>query len=386
MATSLLPPSSLGPLRARPDVPTKTEMVAVRPVEEPPHPATRRALLPPIPRGEPEEAPASRLKPPSQPVVMADDDDDHEDRPTAMRDWNAEPQPAALSQSTRGVLIRLDATCAGMTLPLPENMVRFGRGRDADVRLDDEGVSRLHAAIRKNEDGAYEIFDLESRNGTVVSGRHTKRALLRDGDIIQLGPRVAFRFGLMDERQLDVMRQLFETSVRDRLTGAFNRHHLEERLRGELAYALRHGTELGLLILDVDHFKRVNDTHGHQAGDAVLRHVASTISGRLRTEDLFARYGGEEFVAVLRGIALPGTARAGERLRAILAASATSFGGRSILVTVSIGAASLATAPTPTIDALLAAADRRLYLAKNAGRNRVVATDDGSPLIVPRQD
>ena len=386
MATSLLPPSSLGPLRARPDVPTKTEMVAVRPVEEPPHPATRRALLPPIPRGEPEEAPASRLKPPSQPVVMADDDDDHEDRPTAMRDWNAEPQPAALSQSTRGVLIRLDATCAGMTLPLPENMVRFGRGRDADVRLDDEGVSRLHAAIRKNEDGAYEIFDLESRNGTVVSGRHTKRALLRDGDIIQLGPRVAFRFGLMDERQLDVMRQLFETSVRDRLTGAFNRHHLEERLRGELAYALRHGTELGLLILDVDHFKRVNDTHGHQAGDAVLRHVASTISGRLRTEDLFARYGGEGFVAVVRGIALPGTARAGERLRAILAASATSFGGRSILVTVSIGAASLATAPTPTIDALLAAADRRLYLAKNAGRNRVVATDDGSPLIVPRQD
>ncbi|MBL9021628.1 MAG: diguanylate cyclase [Myxococcales bacterium] len=384
MATSLLPPSSLGPLRARPDVPTKTEMVAVRPVEEPPRPAARRVLLPPIPRDEPEETPPSPAKH-AQPVVTPEEDEDQDDRPTAMRDWNAEPHPAVQTRPTHGVLIRLDATCAGMTLPLPEKMVRFGRGRDADVRIDDEGVSRLHAAIRKVDDG-YEIFDLESRNGTVVSGHHTKRALLRDGDIIQLGPRVAFRFGLMDERQLEVMRQLFETSVRDGLTGAFNRHHLEERLRGELAYALRHGTELGVLILDVDHFKRVNDTFGHQAGDAVLRHVSSTISGRLRTEDLFARYGGEEFVAVLRGIALAGTARAGERLRAIIAASPTAHEGQTISVTVSIGAASLATTASQSIDALLSSADRRLYVAKAAGRNRVVATDDGSPIIVPRND
>jgi two-component system, cell cycle response regulator len=330
------------------DKPTKTEMPAVRPEE-------------------------ALLAPPKVSWLPANEDDD-DDVPTAMRDWNADSCPPIVAIPRSPTLIRMDATSAGQTLTLTDAALKLGRGRDADVRVDDEGVSRLHAVIQRAAEG-YEILDLGSRNGTVVTGRLIGRTILRDGDVIQLGPRVSFRFSMMDTHQVEVMKQLFETSVRDGLTGAFNRQHLEDRLRGEIAYAVRHKTELGLLMLDVDHFKKVNDTHGHPAGDAVLRFVSGVVSSRLRTEDLFARYGGEEFVAVLRGIDLAGTARAGERLRTVIASNVPHFDGKRIPVTVSIGAASLSTCAEPTLEALVATADRRLYLAKNAGRNRVMAND-----------
>jgi len=129
-------------------------------------------------------------------------------------------------------------------------------------------------------------------------------------------------------------------------------------------------------LVDIDHFKRVNDTYGHPVGDAVLRFVANVISRQLRTEDLFARYGGEEFVVVLRGIDLAGTERAGERVRKVVSTNCPSHDERIIPVTVSIGGASLSTCETPTTEALIATADRRLYVAKKRGRNRVVTTDD----------
>jgi len=355
--------------------PTKPELMAVRPeaglaaVRLLPQ---RRPLPPTLPRDEPMDSPPA--KPRVSDSLVDDDDDDDEDIPTAMRDWNQNSSPPLAPEPKRAALVRLDANCAGMTLVIPDRQMTFGRGRDADVRVDDEGVSRLHATIRPTKE-RYEVLDQPSRNGTVVGGRLIRQSKLVDGDIIQLGPRVSFRFSLMGERQADVMRQLFEASVRDGLTGAFNRQHLEDRLRGELAYAVRHKSELGLLLLDIDHFKRVNDTYGHLAGDAVLRFVAGAISSRLRTEDLFARYGGEEFVAVLRGIDLAGTARAGERLRSVLSANCPHYEGHMIPVTVSIGAASLATCPKPTIESLIATADRRLYVAKNGGRNRVVSSD-----------
>ena len=171
------------------------------------------------------------------------------------------------------------------------------------------------------------------------------------------------------------MRQLFESSVRDVLTGAYNRQYMSERIATEIAYAVRHRTNLSVILFDLDHFKRVNDTHGHPAGDAVLKYVAAVVSSRLRAEDVFARYGGEEFVVLLRGIDLAGAARAAERLRGAVAGGATTCDGTLIPITLSAGCASLGCAPVCSGDALLAVADRRLYGAKHAGRNRVVASD-----------
>jgi diguanylate cyclase (GGDEF)-like protein len=126
-------------------------------------------------------------------------------------------------------------------------------------------------------------------------------------------------------------------------------------------------------MFDVDHFKNVNDTYGHMAGDQVLRNLSSVTLRLLRTEDVFARYGGEEFVVLLRGVPIRGAHRAGERLRAAIAAAPAQSEGRTIEATVSIGCASLACCRKLDGDTLIATADRRLYAAKRNGRNQVVS-------------
>ncbi len=212
-----------------------------------------------------------------------------------------------------------------------------------------------------------------ARNGVSVQGAAATIVALNDGDVLQFGGRATFRYTLMDEGQEDILRRLCESSVRNPLTGAYNRRHFDDRLGSGIAYALRHHGDLGLLLLNLDRFKSVNDTHGHRAGDTVLAFVAGLVSSRLRAEDIFARYGGEEFAVILRGVDLAGAARAGERLRGIVAGSAALHEGALIPVTVSVGAVSLRTVDEPTPDALVRTVDARLYAAKRDGRNRVVA-------------
>jgi two-component system, cell cycle response regulator len=359
MSSLSSPPSATAPIsigwKPRPfEKPTKPELRAVR---QPARPAATETI------------PSTR-----EPLVSLDFAADDDEVPTLVPREQA-PFSHSWTKLEHAALIRLDGPHAGSAVVLPQEGVRIGRSRDADVRLDDDGVSRFHAAIQFTL-GTYEIVDLSSRNGTAVHGAPVVRRRLADGDILQLGPRATFRFCLMDENQADNLRQLYEASVKDPLTGAYNRQHLEERLRSEIAFAVRHRSDVAALLLDIDHFKVINDTHGHQAGDAVLQFVSGTVMSRLRTEDLFARYGGEEFIVLLRGIDLHGAARAGERLRAVLAASSPTFEGRNIPLTVSIGCSSLTTCEEATSRALIACADRRLYAAKRAGRNRVMARDE----------
>jgi diguanylate cyclase (GGDEF)-like protein len=287
--------------------------------------------------------------------------------------------PNELTRRDRALLLRLDGTSAGQGFSLGQDAVQIGRHPTTGLTLQDRGVSRIHARVYCQH-GVHWIEDLGSRNGTYVQGRKVDHCVLEDGDWVQLGPRASFRFTFVDARQEEVLRRLYDSSTRDALTGAYNRAYFDERLRAEVAYALRHGTALSLVIFDIDHFKRVNDTYGHQAGDAVLRHLAGTVQVRLRTEDVFARYGGEEFVVILRGIDLKGAARVGERVRSTVASSAVFFEGSHIPVSVSAGCASLDCQEERSAEALIATADHRLYQAKNAGRNRVVA----APLSMER--
>jgi diguanylate cyclase (GGDEF)-like protein len=193
--------------------------------------------------------------------------------------------------------------------------------------------------------------------------------------VIQLGPRVVFRYSVTDSGEERILRQLYESSVKDSLTGAFNREYFGERLKAEVAYAKRHGLSLSLVMMDLDHFKNVNDTHGHPAGDAVLAASVGAIARSLRGEDVLARYGGEEFVVILRGIPLSGAEGVGERLRGTVEKTKIQHEGTIIECTVSVGCASLRCTESLTAEALVAIADRRLYLAKRSGRNRVVASD-----------
>ena len=282
--------------------------------------------------------------------------------------------PTTMQKRDRLLLLRMDGVHAGQVIPLNEPNITIGRHPDNAVVIDDTGVSRFHADLTTQGGQAY-LIDRGARNGTLVQGtKVTGTVALQDGDFIQLGPRVGFRFSVTDAKQERLLQRLYESSNRDSLTGAYNRKHFDERLAAELAFAARNKSSTALVIFDIDHFKKVNDTYGHAAGDAVLRNVAGITMTRLRAEDVFARIGGEEFVVLLRGVTIQGAARLAERLRTSISARPTMFEGRSIPVTISLGcAALLASGEANEATEFIREADSRLYQAKNGGRNRTVA-------------
>lgn len=274
----------------------------------------------------------------------------------------------------RHLLIRARGAQLGHVTLLGTTLHRIGRATECEIWLSDDGVSRRHATIAP-EGGAYVIEDTASANGTFVAGQKVERAVLRDGDLIQFGPQAVFRYSVADEAQEQLLRQLYEASVTDALTGANNREAFDGQLRMELSYAKRHSTDCALVLFDVDHFKRVNDTYGHPVGDEVLVEIAKATRRLVRNEDVFARYGGEEFALILRGIALDGARVVGERLRERIAGLSIPTDRGPLHVTVSVGCASVGSTPDPSAETLVQTADRRLYIAKRSGRNKVVAED-----------
>lgn len=280
--------------------------------------------------------------------------------------------PTAPSIVDRAVLLRMDGVQAGQIIGLEQWPFTVGRHPTNQLRVDEDSISRFHARIVRNGD-EYTVEDLGSRNGVFVGGKRVTRAKLEHDSWLQFGPRVSFRFSMTDVREERLLRKLYESSTRDALTGVYNRLHFEERLRAEVAYAIRHKAQASLLIIDLDHFKRVNDTYGHPAGDAVLKRACEACSRALRTEDVFARFGGEEFAVVLRGIDASGASRLGDRLRKSVAAEVVEHEDHRIQVTLSAGAASLACCTHPSAEELIAIADRRLYVSKQQGRNRVTS-------------
>jgi diguanylate cyclase (GGDEF)-like protein len=273
---------------------------------------------------------------------------------------------------SRATLTLVSGPNAGAMYPLllDENVI--GRTKHCAIRIEDPGISRRHARIVRRGPEAYVLEDLGSRNGTFVRGNRVTTQALGEGDRLALGPGVEFRFGFTDEAEETLLRRLYESSVLDPLTGAYNRKHFSERLSSELAYVKRHKTPLSMLMFDLDHFKRVNDTHGHLGGDHVLRTVSALVKKTLRAEDVFARYGGEEFAVIARGIDVDKALRFAERVRAIVEAARIDFNGTRVPVTISIGVASVACVADPSPEALVAKTDERLYAAKRGGRNRSV--------------
>jgi diguanylate cyclase (GGDEF)-like protein len=173
---------------------------------------------------------------------------------------------------------------------------------------------------------------------------------------------------------------LFELTVRDPLTRAYNRRFLLAHLNSELAFAVRQKLSLALLLVDIDHFKRVNDTYGHGVGDVVLQLVAGSIQRMLRPYDVLCRYGGEEFIVVARDTSQRNAEILAERIRRHIESMRFDLVAAPFSLTVSVGVASThRQGPAPEIDALLAAADEALYDAKHSGRNRVCARHPSTP-------
>ena len=271
----------------------------------------------------------------------------------------------------QGTFTVLRGSNTGAYFPLNPQATLIGRSEQAHVTLADEGVSRSHARVLC-KDGHYALEDLRSTNGTFVDGvRIAEPTPLRDGTRVQIGSTL-LRFSLQDQIELDASKHVYDASVRDGLTGMLNRRYFEERMAGEFCYAARHGSSLCVLLIDVDHFKRVNDEHGHQAGDEVLREVANQLRAAVRAEDVAARYGGEEFAVLARGIDVTAARTLAERLRACVEKASVLWKHQRIKVTVSIGLShNHAGGAVSKPDQLLASADQALYAAKAGGRNRV---------------
>ncbi|MEO0323730.1 MAG: GGDEF domain-containing protein [Myxococcota bacterium] len=272
----------------------------------------------------------------------------------------------------RGTLTMLAGPTPGAVFAMDDDVV-IGRGRDATLRVDDRGLSRRHVRIRRQEERFW-IEDLGSTNGTFLNGdRVLMPSPLSDGDRVQAGKNTLLCFQLQDELEQRAAQRLYDSAVRDALTQLHNRRYLDERLESELAYAMRHSSALSVMLVDLDHFKGINDTFGHPAGDTVLRTVAATLGRVVRAEDLVARYGGEEFCVLARGINVGGGTRFAERIRETLAELSIAVGDRTLHVTASLGVATFDTThPFPDVAALVHAADLALYRAKETGRNRVV--------------
>jgi two-component system cell cycle response regulator len=248
----------------------------------------------------------------------------------------------------------------------------LGRSGQADVNIDDDGVSRNHIRILRNDD-AIICEDMGSRNGTFVNGtKLTQPLVLADGDKIQLGRGTILKFTFHDALDDSYQQRMVESALRDPLTRLYNKRYFDDRLDAELRFARRHGTSLALLLIDVDHFKLVNDNRGHLAGDKVLAEIAATLTQAVRNEDVVARYGGEELVVLSRAIGDDGAHNLAERLRKTVENLRTKVEDEPpVRVTISVGVAVYPTIEVGTANQLIAAADRALYEAKDEGRNRV---------------
>jgi diguanylate cyclase (GGDEF)-like protein len=244
----------------------------------------------------------------------------------------------------------------------------------------DELVSGQHAAIRRDGE-QFTLEDLGSRNGTMVNGNPAVQMVLREGDKIQLGASTILRFTYQDSLDENFQRQMLDSALRDGLTGAFNKRYFVERLENELRFALRHRSPLSLLLLDLDHFKQVNDAYGHLAGDAVLANFAAIVQETIRVEDVLTRYGGEEFAVIGRGVDPHNARILGGRIRSRCEAARHAVEGHEVGLTVSIGIAGLPDLVIDDADTLIRSADNALYAAKAGGRNRVEVASRASTSI-----
>ena len=159
---------------------------------------------------------------------------------------------------------------------------------------------------------------------------------------------------------------MYESALRDGLTKAFNKKYFTDRLESEFTFAARHASPLALVLFDIDHFKKVNDTYGHQAGDHVLSEISTLLTGALRAEDVFARYGGEEFAVICRGSDRAQAQVVGERLRKAVEAHRFVYEGTHIPVTISVGVAVLPNPAVKDANDIVGFADQALYKSKNA--------------------
>ncbi len=267
------------------------------------------------------------------------------------------------------VIYTKEPTLLGKRFVLDTSPMRVGRGAENHIVLDGDSVSRRHTHLEQRSAVWFAVDD-NSTNGTYVNDEQIVREQsLSNGDRIKVGPTI-FKYLSGQDVEAQYHEEIYRMTIIDGLTQAHVKRFLLEALEKEIIRARRHTRDLSFLMFDIDHFKKINDVHGHLAGDFVLKELARIVQGRIRRDEVFARYGGEEFAIVLPETTLDGAKALAEGLRDKVEQSRFVFQNESIKVTISIGVSTLTEQDKTSMD-LIRSADAKLYEAKRGGRNRV---------------
>lgn len=269
-------------------------------------------------------------------------------------------------------------------MDLHNNLIRLdglettiGREESCDLYLNHPSISRKHAVIRATAVG-YRLEDSGSTNGTYVDEKSVQSALLVNGVRIRFGNYI-YRFLSNDSIETTYHETVYSMMTKDGLTGCFNKRYLMEILEREFQRCRRSGRPSSLLMMDLDHFKEVNDSYGHLAGDDVLKEFVSRVGALVRQEDVFARYGGEEFALIMTDAPLAGAEVCAKALRREIQRKPFTTCAGDLSCTVSVGVTEFDFSRHETYEDVIAEADSRLYEAKASGRNQVSSGSVASP-------
>jgi len=315
---------------------------------------------------------------------------DHLEDPTGETPWSADGsdvdttivKPAPFQprlKKSLAVLIVLNGPEIGTQYPLRGACCKIGRTSSAEIAIQSDSlISRYHAQIEQCFDEetrelSHVLSDLESTNHTFVNGEAVDRVVLRDGDQIQTGE-TTIRFAILDEMEARFHKEIHERLRFDTLTGLLTKASFDLAAGAELDRCVKRKRPLSVLMMDIDFFRKVNDSHGHQGGSWILSELGQFLDDNLRGFDLVGRFGGEEFVAALPEASTEQASDVAERIRSRLEEHVFVWNEEDVKITISIGVAHYP-AHASDLKALISAADAALYECKHTGRNKTcVAT------------
>ncbi len=308
------------------------------------------------------------------PPPPSNDDTDSGDKTTVIQgDQETLRKEMAKAKEQEACLIIIRGTPQGHRFFLTQGEMSIGRDPTADITVSDQSISRKHAQISK-EGEKTKLTDLGSSNGTFVNDKKVtsgQSVYLAKEDMVKLGNSI-LKYLPAGELEILFYGNLGSAAHTDALTKLYNKGYLNEALEAEFKRAKALHQDFSAIFFDLDHFKKVNDNYGHDAGDYVLKEISNLIrGGHVRPKDIFARNGGEEFVILLSNTSAALAADMAERIRSAVQAHAFLYEGKRLPITISLGVAEI-TAEIGTGQTLLRAADKALYAAKSGGRNRVV--------------
>jgi diguanylate cyclase (GGDEF)-like protein len=273
------------------------------------------------------------------------------------------------AKKDKASLRQMNGTFIGRKYPLNQGSTLVGRDPGLDITVNEDSVSRRHAELIY-DGNSLQVMDLGSTNGTFINDVPVKNKTASHGDVIRFG-NIIFKYIPAGSIETMFHDELSNLAHLDGLTGCFNRKYILDYLETEVKRCQKLELPLSLIMLDLDHFKNVNDTHGHLAGDYVLKETVRLLRDKvLRTSDVLGRYGGEEFCIIMSEAALRTGIDVGERIRKNIEKHEYVFDGIRLTVTISAGVAQISKKGETSKD-LIAAADKALYDAKESGRNKV---------------